>query len=62
MENVDMDEDEKKDLLEMEAREAFRDTYSEEYLAHLSKRDSKTDLVELLWAGFVNGYCYKNNN
>lgn len=59
MKNLDIEENEKKEILEMEAREAFIDTYPQEYLDHLARKDSNTDLVELLWAGFVNGYCYK---
>lgn len=45
------------DVLEGQARIAFQETYPAAYLEKLAQesRDGR-DLVELLWAGFVNGF------
>lgn len=50
--------DEEQELLEGRARKAFAETYPPAYLEKLAQesRDGR-DLVELLWAGFVNGFA-----
>lgn len=51
-----MDEEEYYSL-ESQARLAFEETYPKEYLEHLAQKSTANqDLVELLWAGFVNGF------
>lgn len=50
-------EDDAHERMESNARQAFEATYLPEYLASLSDRSgTKQDLVELLWAGFANGF------
>ncbi len=52
-----MDDEEEYYLLENKARQAFEEIYPKEYLEHLDRKSTANqDLVELLWASFVNGF------
>ncbi len=53
-----MKEEQEEEDIEYLAKAAFRETYPKEYLDHLAKKESSVDLVELLWAGFVNGFAF----
>jgi len=43
--------------LEEEARQAFKEEFSQAYLAHIDKDSTaKVSITEVLWMGFAHGY------